>query len=194
MILWKKCQVFLLDKCKFSSLHITQMQLFAPVSDWADEQKRMLFEDDYGYRTASSRPTSLPIAIVNANSMWMKVSLGERSFLFTGDVEKRIAARSDEPMDEMIAEYGDALRADVIKYPHHGQSRNAAARVIKERLITDAPGRMCILTAIDAPQQAGRALAEVGLPWLGIEDGSLIFTVQNNETTLQVVRDATEFL
>lgn len=173
---------------------IGQIQLFAPVSDWGDEQKRMLFEDDYGYRKASSRPTSLPIAVVNANSMFMRVSLNERSFLFTGDVEKRIAARSDEPLDEMIAEYGDALRADVIKYPHHGQQRNAAAKVIREKLINDVPGRLCILTAQDAPEQAGRALAEVRLPWLGIEDGSLIFTVQNNETTLQVVRDATEFL
>ena len=173
---------------------IGQMQLFAPVSDWGDEQKRMLFEDDYGYRKASSRPTSLPIAVVNANSMFMRVSLNERSFLFTGDVEKRIAARNDEPLDEMIAEYGDALRADVIKYPHHGQKRNAAAKVIREKLINDVPGRLCILTAQDAPEQAGRALAEERLPWLGIEDGSLIFTVQNNETTLQVVRDATEFL
>ena len=173
---------------------IGQMQLFAPVSDWGDEQKRMLFEDDYGYRKASSRPTSLPIAVVNANSMFMRVSLNERSFLFTGDVEKRIAARNDEPLDEMIAEYGDALRADVIKYPHHGQQRNAAAKVIREKLINDVPGRLCILTAQDAPEQAGRALAEERLPWLGIEDGSLIFTVQNNETTLQVVRDATEFL
>lgn len=173
---------------------IGQMQLFAPVNDWGDEQKRMLFEDDYGYRKASSRPTSLPIAVVNANSMFMRVSLNERSFLFTGDVEKRIAARHDEPLDEMIAEYGDALRADVIKYPHHGQKRNAAAKVIREKLINDVPGRLCILTAQDAPEQAGRALAEVRLPWLGIEDGSLIFTVQNNETTLQVVRDATEFL
>ena len=173
---------------------IGQIQLFAPVSAWGEEQKRLLFEDDYGYRTASSRPTSLPIAIVNANSMFMRVSLHDRAFLFTGDVEKRIAGRSDEPLDEMIAAYGDALRADVIKYPHHGQSRNAAAKVIQEKLINDVPGRMCILTAQNAPEQGGSALAEVRLPWLGIEDGSLIFTVQNNEMSLQVIRDATEFL
>jgi len=173
---------------------IGQIQLFAPVSDWGDEQKRLLFEDDYGYRTASSRPTSLPIAILNANSMWMRVSLGDHAFLFTGDVEKRIAERNDEPMDEMIAAYGDALRADVIKYPHHGQTRNAAAQVIKDRLINDVPGRMCILTAQNAPEQAGSALADVRLPWLGIEDGSLIFTVQHNEITLQVIRNATAFL
>ena len=173
---------------------IGRIQLFAPVSDWGDEQKRLLFEDGYGYRNKSSRATSLPTAIVNANSMFMRVSLGKRSFLFTGDIEKRLDNRTDEPLDEMVAAYGESLRSDVVKYPHHGQTRNAAAKVIKKSLITDAPDRMCVLTAIDAPQQAGKALSAIDLLWLGIEEGSLIYTVKNDAMALLIVHDAQEFL
>ena len=114
--------------------------------------------------------------------------------LFTGDTEKRIDGRSDEAMDEMIARYGSDLRADVIKYPHHGQSRNAAAKVIRDRLITEKAERMCILTAADAAAQAGTALANVSLPWIGIENGSLIYTVKNGRMTVEVIKDAAQFL
>ena len=181
------------DSC-YIPTEIGELRLFAPVSDWGDEQKRLMFEDVYGYRTASSRPTSLPICILNANSMFLRAGLQGRSFLFTGDVEKRAGDRTDEALDEMVSVYGEALRSDVVKYPHHGQARDAAAQVILSSLLTDAPGRMCILTAANAPQQAGRALSALGLPWLGIEDGSLIFSVKDNEMSLKAVKNATEFL
>ena len=171
-----------------------EIRLFAPVSDWAEESKRDLFETGYGYKNAASRPTSLPIAILNANSMWMRASLGDHVFLFTGDVEKRIPERNDEPMDEMIAAYGEALRADIIKYPHHGQQRNAAAALIRDKLITSKAERMCILTAANAPQQAGAALQSISLPWIGIENGSLIYTVKNGRMTIEIINNATQFL
>ncbi len=40
---------------------------------------------------------------------------------------KMIDSRADEAMDETIAIYGETLRSDVVKYPHHRVKRNAEA-------------------------------------------------------------------
>jgi len=173
---------------------IGEIRLFAPVNDWSAPERMLVFDNDYGYKNASSRKTSLPIAATNANSMWMRVSFGEFAFLFTGDVEKRLADRSDEAMDDFVAAYGEALRADVIKYPHHGQTRNAAAAVIRDHLITNKAESLCILTAPDGRKQAGLALADIGLPWVDLEGGSIFFTVKNGRMTREIVRNAAAFL
>lgn len=173
---------------------IGEIRLFAPVNDWSAPERMLVFDNDYGYKNASGRMKSLPIAATNANSMWMRVSFGEFSFLFTGDVEKRLADRSDEAMDDFIAAYGEALRADVIKYPHHGQQRNAAAKVVRDHLITHKAESLCILTAPDGRHQAGIALADLGLPWADLEGGSIFFTVKSGRMTREIVRDAAAFL
>ena len=136
---------------------IGTVRLFAPPFDWGENEERLkMFETFYGYKRAYVRPEAIPICVVNGNSICMRVSLDDYSFLFTGDIEKRIANRTDEPLDVMIAHHGeDALKSDIIKYPHHGQQRNAAAKVIQYQLITDKPEAVCILTASDGWDQAG---------------------------------------
>lgn len=55
----------------------------------------------------------LPVAVVNANSMWLRVELGGSSALFTGDIMKKKSDREDEPMDRMIAHYGAETRVRI---------------------------------------------------------------------------------
>lgn len=189
-------QVHVLDfgETRLVPTDIGEVRVFAPVNDWSAPDKMLRFDHEYGYITSDRRHISLPQAATNANSVWLRVALGDYAFLFTGDVEKRLADRNDEAMDEIIAAYGEALRSDVIKYPHHGQVRNAAAAVIRDQLITDKAESVCILTAPNGRSQAGVALTDLGMPWIDLESGSIFFTVKDGKMTRKVVKDATAFL
>lgn len=175
---------------------IGEVRLFAPPFDWGENDERLkMFEIFYGYKRAYVRPEAIPICVINGNSMCMRVSLSDYSFLFTGDIEKRIANRSDEPLDVMIAHYGeDALRSDIIKYPHHGQQRNAAAKVIQYQLISDKPEAMCILTASDGWEQAGYELTKRNMPWMDLRQGSILYTVKDGKISHEVIKNAQSFL
>ena len=176
---------------------IGEVRLFAPPFDWGENDERLrMFEIFYGYkREVFVRPDAIPICVVNANSICMRVALGEHSFLFTGDIEKRIANRTDEPLDVIIAEYGaDAFKSDIIKYPHHGQQRNAAARVIQKQLITDKPEAISILTASDGWDQAGHELKKRNMPWMDLRSGSILYTVKDNKISHEVIKNAKSFL
>lgn len=176
---------------------IGEVRLFAPPFDWGENDDRLrMFETFYGYKKeVFVRPDAIPICVLNANSILMRVALDDHSFLFTGDIEKRIVNRNDEPLDVIIDEYGeDALRSDIIKYPHHGQQRNAAARVIKNRLITDKPEALSILTASDGWEQAGFELTKRNMPWLDLRQGSILYTVKDGKISHEVIKDAKSFL
>lgn len=175
---------------------IGTVRLFAPPFDWGENEERLkMFETFYGYKRAYVRPEAIPICVVNGNSICMRVSLDDYSFLFTGDIEKRIANRTDEPLDVMIAHHGeDALKSDIIKYPHHGQQRNAAAKVIQYQLITDKPEAVCILTASDGWDQAGHELNKRNMPWMDLRNGSILYTVKDNKISHEVIKNAKSFL
>lgn len=173
---------------------IGEIRLFAPVSDWGTDEKIKMFSDVYGYKSRYNYLEAIPICAVNANSLFMRVSFQDYSFLFTGDIEKRKVSRTDEPLDEMVATWGEALRSDIIKYPHHGQLRKAAAKIIQKHLITDKEEAICILTASDGWEDAGVALKAVSLPWLDLENGSLFYTVKDGKMTYEVIDHAKTFL
>ena len=176
---------------------IGEIRLFAPPFDWGENEERLrMFEVFYGYKKeVFVRPDAIPICVVNANSICMRVALGDHSFLFTGDIEKRIAIREDEPLDVMVAHHGaEALKSDIIKYPHHGQQRNAAAKVIQRKLITDKPEAICILTASDGWEQAGFELTKRNMPWMDLRNGSILYTVKDGKISHEVVKNAKSFL
>ena len=54
-----------------------------------------------------------PILTVNDNSLVVRVSAAGRHVLFAGDIE-------EEAEELMVEHYGNALRADILKVPHHG--------------------------------------------------------------------------
>jgi len=173
---------------------IGKVQLFAQTEDWGKEEKLKLFTVDYGYKGRYNEGEAIPICVLNANCLWMRAALEDHSFLFTGDVEKRISVRRDEPLDNFVTAYGEELRSDIIKYPHHGQMRTAAAGSIKRSLITQKEEAICILTASDGWEDAGYALTKLSMPWLDLEKGSIFFTVKDGKLTREVVERAKSFL
>jgi competence protein ComEC len=58
-------------------------------------------------------PDELPDRTPNDNSFVLRVSYGQRALLFEGDAEREEEA-------ELVARYGVALHADVLKVGHHG--------------------------------------------------------------------------
>ncbi len=61
----------------------------------------------------------------NDNSVVMKLTWGQRSILFTGDIETRA--------EQLLCERHEGLQADVLKVPHHG-SRTSSTRLLLERV------------------------------------------------------------
>ncbi len=59
----------------------------------------------------------------NNKSLVLKLTYGETSFLFTGDIELEAESK--------VANYGDAIRADVLKVAHHGSKTSSTAKFIK---------------------------------------------------------------
>jgi len=62
-----------------------------------------------------------PILSVNDNSLVVRLNTAGRAVLFAGDIEA-------EAEEYLIAQYGDALRADVLKVPHHGSRTSSTER------------------------------------------------------------------
>jgi competence protein ComEC len=60
---------------------------------------------------------------VNTNSLVLMISFGDHSLLFTGDIERQAEAR--------LVKAGKALRAQVIKVPHHGSKKSSTEAFIK---------------------------------------------------------------
>ena len=152
--------------------------LYAPLQDWGEGEALKYIEDVYyGTATAAKRKADVPVAVVNANSMWIRLTLGDSSALFTGDIMKK-KNRSDEPFDRMIDAYGESLRSNVVKYPHHGVSRNPAAVGVAQRLM--AKDGVAVLTTKGARDASGAQLAALGANYVTTEDGSYVFILRAN--------------
>lgn len=156
--------------------NIGELKLFASDLDWGTPENAKYAEDVYYPTDMAARRTDMPVAVVNCNCLWMRFAFAGHSVLFTGDTMKKKNDVNDEPLDRFIAYYGgEALKSDIIKYPHHGLSRNPAAKPIKEHLITDHAEACCILTGSKAGEKAGAALDAQGVKWYDIDSGSVIF-------------------
>lgn len=120
--------------------------MFAPSQDWGTQSNaEKLLDLYYDGGTSSSTAEDFPKAVVNSNSMWLKVTYGERTMLFTGDVMKKCVDSYEpdsvsymgEPFDLMLSYYAekcgeDVFDVDVVKFPHHGQVRPKASKGVFE--------------------------------------------------------------
>ncbi|MBR6787966.1 MAG: hypothetical protein IKM26_08610 [Clostridia bacterium] len=158
--------------------NIGELKLFASDMDWGTPENAKYTEEVYYPTDLAARRSDMPVAVVNCNCLWMRFAFAGHSVLFTGDTMKKKTDVHDEPLDRFIAYYGgEALKSDIIKYPHHGLSRNPAARPIKDHLITDHDMACCILTGHKAGKSAGAALDNAGVKWYDIDSGSVVYTL-----------------
>ena len=98
-----------------------RVDIYPPVADGGVGERLQLIIDRYYDGVLAPQ---IPVAAVNACSMWIRVKLGEHSFLFTGDTIKR-CADAYEALDEMTDAYADAIgHVTVLKFPHHGFKRD----------------------------------------------------------------------
>lgn len=165
-------------------INVGELKLFASDVDWGTPENAAYAEKIYYPTDMAARRTDMPTAVVNCNCLWMRFAFAGHSVLFTGDVMKKKNDVNDEPLDRIIAYHGaENLKSDIIKYPHHGLSRNPAAKPIKEHLITDHELACCILTGNQAGAKAGAALDVQGVKWYDIDGGSVIYTLTEEGIT-----------
>jgi len=158
--------------------NIGELKLFASDMDWGTPENAKYAEDVYYPTDLAARRADMPVAVVNCNCLWMRFAFAGHSVLFTGDTMKKKTDVNDEPLDRFIAYYGgEALKSDIIKYPHHGLSRNPAALPIQQHLITDHELACCILTGNKAGEKAGAALDKVGVKWYDIDGGTVVYSL-----------------
>jgi hypothetical protein len=88
----------------------------------------------YSTRTDEDARFWLSIASVNSNCMWCKITFGQKSFLFVGDIFKKLVPQLiGEPMDRFLDFYGyDEFKCNVLKFTHHGHHRKAAKLITTE--------------------------------------------------------------
>lgn len=153
------------------------MKLYGPESDYGTPEGLKYIHDTY----YTNKPLvqvreDVPVAVTNANCMWARIELGESSILFTGDTMKKKSSMNNEPFDNMIKLYGaEELKSDIVKYPHHGISRNPAAKVIADNLYKE--GGVVVLTTKDARNKSGVALFQLNIPFVTTEDGDYTFVM-----------------
>ncbi len=103
------------------------LDILPPDKDWGTPEIMDFISDvHFGGNSAGHH---LEVKSINSNSVWHLFRFAGKSLLFTGDSNKCDAEHSDEVVDIMAAEYADIIggHIDVVKWPHHGLMRDAAA-------------------------------------------------------------------
>lgn len=132
-------EIFAFNKCG------VMFTILPPTKDWGIPEYVEYSKEMY----SKDAPHSLPVSIVNSNSMWLLVEYKKVRFLFTGDSMKK-TNRNDESFDVMLHNWKTNIgNIDVMKYPHHGIYRDPASVSIVEMR-----PKFLIFNAIDATAQA----------------------------------------
>lgn len=154
-------------------------KIYAPLEDWGIGDKLNYIERVYYAGSgAAKRKDDVPVAVVNANCQWLRVTLGEYSVLFPGDIMKKKSDRSDEALDIMTNLYKDEVASDIVKYPHHGISRNPAAPIVRYQLLKR--DGIVVLTTEGAREAGGKQLEALNANYVTTEDGSYTFIIDEN--------------
>lgn len=165
-------------------MSVGELTLYASPVDWGTPEYAERAEKIYYSGDPAKRYSDMPMAVLNANCLWMRFAYGGHSILFTGDVMKKTEGSNNESLDLFIEQYGEALRSDIVKFPHHGLSRSAACRPVRDHLLTKDEAAACILTGSDASEKVGTLLSAMGVKWYDLESGSVIYTLTEDAVTL----------
>lgn len=113
---------------------------------------------------------------INNNSLVFKLEYKDVSVLFTGDIEKKSEL-------DLVEEYGDDLKVDILKLPHHGSHTSSC----EEFLAKTDPQIALISCAIDNDfwhphKQVAKRLKENGIVlYRTDEDGDIIIVTDGHE-------------
>jgi competence protein ComEC len=118
-------------------------------------------------------PTKAAVGSDNNSSLLMRMTHGENTFLFTGDIER-------EPEAALLAD-GASLTADIVKVPHHG-SRTSST----EPFVNTVTPRLAVIP-IGNRSMFGHPHPEVVERWRSI--GAEVRT-SGSKGTLSVFSDA----
>ncbi|WP_255197754.1 lamin tail domain-containing protein [Halorarius litoreus] len=121
----------------------------------------------------------------NENSIVLKLTYGQTSFLFTGDAE-------DDQEQYLVENYGSQLRSTVMKAGHHGSSSSTSG----ELLDVVQPQAVIISSAYDSQfghpteEMLGR-LTERSIPayWTATH-GNIVLVSNGEEVSIRTQRDA----
>lgn len=158
-------------------LNVGELTLYASPVDWGTSEYAEKVGKLYYAGNAAKRRTDTPVAVLNANCLWMRFSFAGHSILFTGDVMKKLETGNAEALDLFVQEYGEALRSDVVKFPHHGLSRDKACRPVRDSLMTNDEMAACVLTGNGAAEKIGALLSAMNVTWYDIESGSVVYAL-----------------
>jgi len=152
-----------------------ELQFFMPPRDWGEKWAVDFFAMHYFENDPQKAYENCAVGVVNANSLWMRASAFGHSLLLTADVSKKYAEHT-EALDDMIAHWGEALRSDIVKMPHHGLGRNAAAPLVQKHLLKDGPDACIVLTALKGERLASDTLRALNAPFACNCEGEITFT------------------
>jgi len=163
--------------------------LYASPADWGTgeylEFMRTLHFAGNTFKVASGMGTE----VLNGNCMWVRAEYAGHSVLFTGDTNKKYAMRKDEAYDLFIEKYGEELRSDIVKFPHHGRGRDAACQRTRDSLLTQNGESACILSGVDGPELAGKKLTKLNVPWYDLNSASVLYTIKESGAEISIVDD-----
>ena len=153
--------------------------LMMPDRDWGAPENVQRIAQMYNYSamTVEKRREAAPVQTINSNCVVARIEYASRSMLLTGDAMKRTYEYTDEPFDLLVGQNEQLMRADIIKYPHHGQGRTPAWPIIKEKMLLSSPEAMVVLTGHKGHAQAGELLTQNNVPWMDLREGTLRFTI-----------------
>jgi len=154
-----------------------QLRLYASPVDWGAGEYLKWMHDYHFAAKPQNIYGGMGTEVLNGNCLWARMAYAGHSVLFTGDTNKKFADRTDEAYDLFIQKYGVELRSDIVKFPHHGRGRDAAAQPTKDYLLTDAPEAACILSGVDGPELAGAALNKINVPWYDLNTGDVVYVI-----------------
>jgi competence protein ComEC len=121
----------------------------------------------------------------NENSIVLRLSYGQTSFLLTGDAE-------DDQEAYLVSEYGQRLNATVLKAGHHGSASSTSGQLL------DAVGPEAVVVSSAYDSQHGhpneevlRRLAERSIPtyWTATH-GNVVFGSDGEEVSVRTQRAA----
>ena len=133
----------------------------------------VMFEKD-GLRAEFLGPVRITPENLNNCSAVLRLQYGETSFLFTGDAEKEEEA-------ELVSEYGEKLKSDVVKIGHHGSADSSSEEFVR------CVGAKIGIISCGADNPYGHPVRGVMTSWLAA--GMEVLLRTDLEGTVTVVSD-----